>query len=219
MKFPIAFIPAAALLLAGTQSAEAHVTFVANNAYAGKSYIATANIPHGCTDLNGTAYDTVKIEINIPAGFTGTRPQDSTFGPAVIEKDGNGNVSKLIWTKTAAALAEDSHFYQVSFRGTLPNTPLQSLDFVTTQTCGGNTTKTWEGADAPKLRILPARAAGWNKYTAQTTIDEATIKAFFADAHIVWSNGASYSANAVTAGLITNKLTTIPLGAEFWVKY
>lgn len=219
MKKPAILVPSAAILFASMHAADAHVSFVANNAYAGKSYIATANIPHGCSDTNGTQYDTVKVEISIPAGFTGVRPQDSGFGPAAVEKDASGKVTKLIWTKSAAALPEDTHFYQLSFRGTLPNTPLQSLEFVTKQTCSGNTTKTWEGADVPALRILPARASGWNKYTAQTTINEVTIKAFFADAHIVWSNGAAYSANTVTAGLITNKLTTIPLGAEFWVKY
>ena len=209
----------AAMLLSIAHVADAHVSFVANNAYAGKSYVATANIPHGCEDSSLAKYDTIKIEITIPAGFTAVRPADAAFGPATIEKDGSGNVTKLIWTKAAAALTDDTHLYQVTFRGTLPNTPLQSLDFVTKQTCSGNTTKTWEGVDAPKLPVLPARAPGWNKYTAQENIDEATIKAFFADAYIVWSNGAAYSANAVTAGLITNKLTAIPLGAQFWVKY
>ena len=195
-------------------NAHAHVSFVSNNAYPGKSYIATAVIPHGCEDLNAVKHDTIEIAISIPAGFTGVRPADSTFGPATVEKDVDGNVTRLIWTKAAAAL-----FIQVSFRGTLPNAPLTTLELETTQTCEGNTTKTWSGVDAPKLRILPARAPGWNKYTAQSAIDASMLNSFFSDAQIVWSDNAAYSANPVTDSLITNKLNAIPQGAVYWVKY
>jgi len=206
-------------LFAAIQSVQAHVSFVAVNAYAGKSYIATANIPHGCEDLVGNKYDTIKIEISIPAEFTGVRPADSAFGMASVEKDLAGNVIKLIWTKSTPELIEDTNFIQVSFRGTLPNAPLTTLELETTQTCAGATTKTWSGLDVPKLNILPARAPGWNKYTAQSTIDATMLGNFFKDAVIVWYGNAAYSANPVTNGLITNKLTDIPLGADFWVKY
>ena len=208
-----------ALLFVAVQTAQAHVSFVANTAYAGKSYIATANIPHGCEDINGIKYDTIKIEISIPPEFTGVRPADSAFGVASVEKDLAGNVTKLTWTKSAPELLEDTNFIQVSFRGTLPNAPFTTLELETTQTCAGATTKTWSGLDVPKLRILPARAPGWNKYTAQTAMDAATLATFFSDAVIVWYGNAAYSANPVTDGLITNKLTDIPLGADFWVKY
>lgn len=199
--------------------AHAHVSFVANNAYAGKSYIATAVIPHGCEDLSAIKYDTLQIAISIPPGFTGVRPADSAFGPATVEKDADGNVTRLIWTKAAAALAEDTHFIQVSFRGTLPNAPLTALELETTQTCVGGTSRTWSGVDVPKLRILPSRAPGWNKYTAQSLIDTSMLSSYFSDAVIVWSNNAAYSANPVTDSLITNKLSEIPQGAEYWVKY
>lgn len=207
------------LLMGALSLAEAHVTFVANNAYAGKSYVATLNTFHGCEDANATEYDTVKIEVTIPAGFTAVRPADATFGPASVEKDTNGNVTKLIWTKTAPALTEDANFQQVTFRGTLPNEALTTLTFPTTQTCAGDTTKTWIGADAPKLRVLSVRTPGWNKYTAQQNIDEATLKAFFTDAHIVWSSGAAYSINPEIMKLVTNPLTAIPQGGVYWVKY
>ena len=199
--------------------AHAHVSFVANNAYAGKSYIATAVIPHGCEDLNAVKYDTLQIAISIPTGFTGVRPADSAFGPATVEKDVDGNVTRLIWTKAAAALDEDTQFIQVSFRGTLPNAPLTTLELETTQTCAGGTSKTWSGVDVPKLRILPTRAPGWNKYTAQNLIDASMLSSYFTDAEIVWSNNAAYSANPVTDGLISNKLSEIPQGAVYWVKY
>ena len=211
----------AALVLSSTMlsTAQAHVSFVENNAYAGKSYIAIANVPHGCEDLNALKHDTIAIAISIPAGFTGVRPADSAFGPATVETDVNGNVTRLIWTKSAAALSEDTHFIQVSFRGTLPNAPMTTLELETTQTCEGNTSKTWSGIDVPKLRILPLRARGWNKYTAQSPIDASMLSAYFSDAEIVWCNNAAYSANPVTQGLITNPLTQIPQGADYWVKY
>ena len=212
-------LTATALLFVAVHTAHAHVSFVANNAYAGKSYIATANIPHGCEDLSGIKYDTIKIEISIPAEFTGVRPADSAFGAASVEKDLDGNVTKLIWTKSAPELAEDTNFIQVSFRGSLPNAPLTTLELETTQTCAGATTKIWSGLDVPKLRILPTRAPGWNKYTAQSAMDATAIATYFSDAVIVWYGNAAYSANPVTDGLITNKLTDIPLGADFWVKY
>lgn len=210
---------AAALLLGTLPAAHAHVSFVASNAYADTTYLATATVPHGCTDLAGTDYDTLRIEIEIPAGMTDVRPADAVFGPVTIETDTNGAVTRLIWTKTAAALAGDTHLYQVSFRGRLPNMPLATLAFATTQICAGNTMKSWAGVDAPVLRVLPKRTPGWNKYTAQADVNEATIKAFFGDAQIVWSNGMAYSANPVTAGLIANPLTGIPAGMDYWVKY
>jgi len=213
-------IAVAASLFAVVQTGHAHVSFVDSNAIAGKSYIATANIPHGCSDINGNHYDTIKIEISIPPEFTGVRPADSAFGPATIETDlVTGAVTKLTWTKTAAELPDDTHFIQVTFRGTLPNAPLTTLELDTTQTCAGGTTKTWSGVDVPKIKVLPARARGWNKYTAQANIDAATLGTYFSDAEIVWYGAAAYSANPITNGLITNKLTDIPLGGEFWVKY
>lgn len=215
-------LTALTLIIVSMQAAQAHVSFLTTTAgmpTAGKTYLATLNIPHGCEDANAAHFDTTKVEVTVPSGFTSVRPMDTTFGASTVEKDEAGNVTKLIWTKSTAALTNDDHYYQIVFRGTLPNTPFTTLGFVTTQTCAGDTTKTWEGADAPKLLIFPARALGWNKYTAQTDFDEAAIKKYFADAYIVWSGSAAYSANSVTAGLISTPLTAITTGSDFWVKY
>jgi uncharacterized protein YcnI len=210
----------ACVLLGAISVANAHVSFVANTAYAGKSYVATANIPHGCEDASANLYDTIRVEMVIPAGFTGVRPADAPNFTASIETDVvTGAVTKLIWTKNTAGLPADTNFIQVTFRGTLPNTPFANLELATTQFCVGDTTRIWSGVDVPKIALLPARAPGWNKYTAQAEIDAATLGAFFKDALIVWSNNAAYSANPITNNLITNKLTLIPAGAEFWVKY
>lgn len=215
---------AVAFSLGAIEAAQAHTAFVVNassNAFAGKSYFATLNAGHGCEDAAGALYDTEKVTVEIPAGVTKVRPMDADWGPAKVEeKDANGNVTKISWTRTAPAHTEDSYLYRASFTATLPNAPMTTLAFRAVQSCNGGQVETaWEGAEAPTLKLLPARTPGWNKFTAQANIDEATIKAFFADANIVWSGGAAYSANPVTAGLITTPLTSIPTGAEFWVKY
>lgn len=213
----------AALALGVCQGVQAHTSFVINatsNAFAGKSYAATLNAGHGCEDANGVKYDTERLEVEIPAEVTSVRPMDAAWGTASVEKNDSGAVTKLIWTRTTTAHAEDSHLYRVQFSAKLPNTPMTTLAFRAVQFCNNGTVETaWEGLEAPTLKLLPTRTPGWNKYTAQADIDETTIKAFFADAYIVWSGNAAYSANAVTAGLITNVLTLIPAGAEFWVKY
>ena len=220
-------IASAAIILGSIQSAQAHTSFVitdSSNAFAGKSYFATLNLGHGCEDvLSGVKFDTEKLEVDIPAGVTSIRPMDSAWATATVVKDVDGNITQLVWTRTNAPLAEDSQLYRVSFTAKLPDAPMTTLAFPARQICHNTNaveiTTPWEGAEAPTLKLLPPRAPGWNKYTAQADIDDTTINAFFSDAYIVWSGSAAYSANPVTAGLITNTLTIIPAGADFWVKY
>lgn len=192
--------------------------------YAGKSYTGTLRAGHGCTDpASGEHVDTQRVEVEIPAGVTGAKPFDAPWGAASVEKDGNGNVTKIIWTRSAEAQPEDTHLYLASFRATLPDAPLTSVQSRTVQYCdsaGSEISSPWEGDDAPTLNLVPARAPGWNKYTIDVAItDEAMLKKFFGDATIVWSNDAAYSANPVTAELITNKLTSVRANQEIWVKH
>ncbi|MBK9132085.1 MAG: DUF1775 domain-containing protein [Gammaproteobacteria bacterium] len=204
------------LLLATVPAAHAHVTFVDATAEAGRSFIAVANINHGCEDELGN-YDTYKVEIELPAGIT-ARPMSSPVGQASV--DDSGDPVKLVWERDSSDVgADDALFYQVSFRFTAPNTPLASLQFRTTQSCAGSTQIVWEGVDAPTLRIVPTHATGWNKYTAQADISLEDIAATFADAQIVWAGSQAYSANPVIADLIQNPLTVITAGTEYWVKY
>jgi uncharacterized protein YcnI len=213
------------LALGLTQTAQAHTSFVIDATsipYAGKSYTGTLRAGHGCEDeVTGDHYDTEKVEVEIPAGVTKVKPFDAPWGAATIEKDMEGNVTKLIWTRNSAALAEDTHLYAVSFRATLPDAPLTTVSFRAVQICNGGTIETaWEGAEAPTLNLVPARLPGWNKYTIDVEItDEAMLKQYFGDALIVWSNDAAYSANPVTAELIDNKLISVPANQEIWVKY
>lgn len=213
-------------LLGAVPLAHAHTAFVDSDAVAGKSFFATLNIGHGCEDQAGIKYDTERLEVEIPASVSelnSIRPMDAPWAAASVVKDANGNITKLVWTKTDAVHSEDSQLYRVSFTAKLPNTPMTSLAFPAIQYCtdsGSNEiTAEWIGAESPTLRLSEAHKSGWNKYTAQIDIDEATIKAFFANALIVWSGGTAYSSNPVTDSLITNKLTTISTGSEFWVKY
>lgn len=226
MKTILKTLLGTASLLSVMSSAHAHVAFNADNAYGmttaftGKTYYATMNLGHGCEDLEGTLYDTLKIEVSVPAGISSVRPIDAPFGAATVEKDSNGNVTKMIWTKTATGAANDDFLYQVKFKGSLKDVAaLSTLEFPTTQTCTGDTTISWEGAEVPKLLVLPTRKPGWNKYTAQADISLDTVKAFFADANIVWANKKAYSANPATDALITQKLESISAGTEYWVKY
>lgn len=224
----IHLIASIAIALGATTAAQAHTSFVVtttSNAFAGKSYYATMNLGHGCEDdATGTKYDTEILEVDIPAGVTSVRPVDAAWATAEVVKDGGGNITQLKWTRTPGTVhAEDSQLYRVNFSMKLPDAPMTTLGFVARQICHNDSnveiTTAWEGAETPTLKLLPARLPGWNKYTAQANIDEATIKSFFADAYIVWSGDAAYSGNPVTAGLITKALTAIPAGSEFWVKY
>ena len=148
---------------------------------------------------------------------------DAPWAAASVVKNTENKITRLVWTKTDTVHAEDSQLYRASFTAKLPNTPLATLAFPTTQYCkdaSGNEIKIeWIDAEAPSLKLMEAHKPGWNKYTAQNDIDEATIKSFFADAYIVWSGDAAYSANPVTDELISNKLQSISSGSEFWVKY
>ncbi len=233
MKFSkTVLVTSVTLALSVFQGAQAHTSFVIDATsipFAGKSYTGTLRAGHGCADALGAHFDTERIEVEIPAGVTAVKPFDAPWGKATIEKDTAGLVTKLIWTRSNAlpVLTADTHLYLATFRATLPNAPLTSIAFRTVQYCTNYTTASptpvitpWEGAEAPTLKLVPARLPGWNKYTINTAIaDIAALKAYFSDSHIVWSGGSAWSVNPVTDALITNKLTTIPANQEFWVKY
>ncbi len=211
------------------QGASAHTGFVVDATsipIAGNSYTGTIRGGHGCEDDLGNAFDTVRLEVSIPAGVTGVKPYDAPWGKATLEKDVGGNVTKLIWTKSGEPLPEDTHLYNVTFRARLPNAPLTSVVFNTVHFCLNSSNQEisheWIDTDGPTLNLVPARSPGWNKYTAGVEVPDVTaLKKFFGDAYIVWSNGAAYSANTETDKLIAadKKLTKIPANQEFWVKY
>lgn len=225
MKFRVTCLLAASIFMGVYANAQAHTGFVVNSAsvpFANKTYFATMNASHGCEDaVTGVHYDTEVLEIDVPDSVTSVRPLDATWGDAEVVTDPvSGAVTMLRWTRTNAAHDTDTYLYRASFSVRLPNASFTSIAFPTRQICNGGTLTTpWEGAESPTLNLVPARSPGWNKFTAQADIDAAGLNTFFSDALIVWYNNAAFSANAVTASLITNALTTIPAGSEFWVKY
>lgn len=213
--------------------AEAHVSFAAGAVpFAGKSWTGAVNVPHGCS-AGGASFDTKKVDVEIPAAFTGVRPSHSTLGNASVTKDG-AVVTKLTWTQAESAVqADDTHFYQLTLRGTLPTAPFTVLEFRTVQTCSDGSVVAWEGADVPKLRLLPGRTPGWNQYTlpAGVSLTTGDVKTYFSDAVIVWSGLKGFSPNAETAAqisrtegasaLVTETSTDVVLNAGdvIWVRY
>jgi periplasmic copper chaperone A len=224
------------LLSAGL--AQAHVGVTASGPYANANVEASFNVGHGCENK----YDTYSIKIRIPSGLTGLRMvENGSFASVTAERNAAGDVTTVTYTKAQSAVrAADDAYYKLILRFRLPNTPFATLYFPTTQVCksqDGATTSTTEwvstsaehSADAgeadepaPALTVLPARAPGWNKYTAGSTKLE--VAALFKDALIVWSGDAAYSANPNTVAQIAAEdgveaLETIEPGTEFWVKY
>jgi uncharacterized protein YcnI len=64
------FAVSAALLLAGTSFASAHITLEKQEAAIGSGYKAVLRVPHGC---KGSA--TVSLSVQIPAGVIAVKPQ------------------------------------------------------------------------------------------------------------------------------------------------
>ncbi|OJH36395.1 YcnI family protein [Cystobacter ferrugineus] len=192
-------------------------------------------VGHGCEGL-----DTYRIEVQIPEGVGGVRPLDSTFGRAAVTKDETGRVKAVTWTKSSDVLPEDTQFYKVTLRASLPNAPFAALYFPTIQTCrapdGTEKVSAWVGTSgdhghglaegstelpAPSLVVLPPRTPGWNKYTVTQHVHDLSV---FKDAQIVWAGSAAYSPSDYVSGLIsqepnTQVLEQIHPGTEIWVRY
>ena len=224
------FLIAASLLAPAT--AFAHITVGSGPAPAGKAQKITVNVNHGC---NTSTEDTVKIEVEIPAGFTSVRAMPSDFGAVTVTKVGT-TVTKLAWTKVDH-LDFDDAYYEITFKATVPNTPYTKVPIKITQTCisaGGTPTVVhWDNSDpaepAPNLVIVPPKlnATGWNKFVvpANTTVAPTDFGAYFGDALIVWKGTAAFSSNPNTAAQITSTAGVTALtaglaaGDEIWVRY
>lgn len=212
-------------LLLSSTTAFAHVS-VTKVGTAGTNQLITFAVGHGCEGL-----DTVKIEVKIPEEVASLRAMPSAWGNPVFNRNDEQTITSVVWSKTES-LPGDDMYYQFALRVAVPNAPFTTVLFPTTQTCldaeGEEVVVEWAAAEetegvepAPAMLVVPARVPGWNKYTVA---DEITDLAYFADAQIVWSGDAAYSANPATAELIENEdgvteLTEIAAGAEIWVKY
>ncbi len=235
-----------------TSSAMAHVGVVNTMlpyAVAAKTYELVLAVPHGCAIPNtnpAVEADTYKVEVSIPAGFTGVRPiLDGVFGKPVLTKDSAG-VTKITWTKAASYdSVSDDQSYRVALRGTAPNAPFTTIQFNVKQYCKNPVTGAadlytdWASYtsggvtsnQSPKVKIFPARVPGWNKYNLASSNEKHTpadVKAlmtdFFSDAQIVWlmpgtNNGKGvYSPNANTAAKIKGLIAKDPTHYDLTTK-
>lgn len=223
----LAILAASALWSA---TAAAHVDISSGPAVANATNEVAFSVGHGCTGA-----DTYRIVVDIPAGVTSVRPMRSDFGPPAVTKDGAGTITSVSWQKPLPeALEADIAFYKLVIRLKTPSQPFTTIYFPVHQTCrakdGTMTTVDWVGlpggsaTDEPAaaLKLVPARAPGWNTYKVPSAM--ADLSVFFQDAQIVWKGAAAYSANPSTAALIMNTpgataLTGLSAGDEIWVKY
>ena len=228
-RFPLMVLAAGVLWSA---SAEAHIEIGSGPATANSTNEVTFNVEHGCTGA-----DTYKVTVDIPAGVTSVRPMRSDFGTVSVGKDMSGTITSVSWQKALGdALDSDIAFYKLTIRLKVPNQPFTTLYFAAHQTCramdGTMTTVDWVGTPqndpggtmepAAELNLMPARQAGWNKYTVPTAMSDLSV--FFSDARIVWKGNSAYSPNANTATQVTqtpgaSPLTALGAGDEIWVKY
>lgn len=212
--------------------AQAHVSVISPPAMVGTTSTVELGVGHGCEDK-----DVARVEVVIPAEMTSIRPRDALFGPATFEKDDTGRITKIIWTKPqGAVLPADTHYYTVSFRAKMPDTPFKMVYLPTTQFCkadnGDELAVAWDqittdhashatSKPAPAMLIFPVRYAGWNQFTTQEHLHDMSV---FKDAQIVWKGSAAYSSNPVTTQMIQNDSSLTPLseihpGDSFWVKF
>lgn len=210
--------------------APAHVDVSSGPAFAGTTQEVSFGVGHGCEGL-----DTHSVRIEIPAQAVSVRAVGSTLGAPSMERDDAGLVTAVTWTKPAASVeATDSSYYRLTLRFRVPDQPFSKLYFPARQVCrdeeGAEIVVDWISTEpgdaaaepAPALTILPKRFSGWNKFTLSTAISELAV--FFSDALIVWKGDAAYSANPLTAELISDTddvtaLSELEAGDEIWVKY
>jgi len=226
MKLTVAALLGVTGTLLAPALAGAHIGVPSGPGFANTTQEVSFGVGHGCAGA-----DTYSVKIDIPAGVVSVRPLRSDFGKVSVEKNAAGDVTAVVWQKPDAELYDgDISYYKLSMRLKVPNQPFTALSFPVHQTCkasnGTVTTVSWVGPSeptpAPALKILPARKAGWNKYTVPADISD--LSGFFSDAQIVWKGTAAYSPNAATAELAggtsgVTELKELKANDEIWVKY
>lgn len=216
-------------LASATAAAHPHIT--SGPAFANTSgQLVTFGISHGCT-----MRDTVKIQIDIPENVSSVRALygPDGFGLPTVTKVSSA-VTTVVWEKTTFDTTGDNVYLEFVLRLRVADVPFTMIPFNVTQTCrsvAGDIVVAWDdpddtaGNEAPKLTVVPAHTAGWNKITLPVAIADADIPAYFGDAQIVWKGTAAYAPNAAVAALITmtpgvTALTGgLAAGDELWVKY
>jgi len=210
--------------------AAAHISITSGPGFANGTQIIKFGVGHGCEGL-----DTYSVKVDIPADVTTVLPLPSDFGRLSVERDATGAVSAVVWTRTAQdTFDRDFAYYELSIRAKLPDKSFSTVYFPTHQTClspdGGTIVTDWIGTDpsnttvepAPAIKLVPARRAGWNKFTVAVAVPD--VSSFFGDALIVWKGTAAFSPNPATTDLIktttgVTALASLAANDEIWVKY
>ena len=211
--------------------AAAHIS-IAGPVFANTTQIVKFGVGHGCDGM-----DTFSVKVDIPAGVTSVRGLPSDFGKLSVQTDATGAVTSVTWTKRAEeTLPSDLAYHELSIRAKLPDQAFTTVYFPTHQYCygadGGIIVSDWIGTDptnttvepAPFAKLLPARRAGWNKFTVPVAVADVAASGFFGDALIVWKGNAAFSPNTATTDLIkttagVTALTALSANDEVWVKY
>ena len=233
MKRRVGTLLAAAAAFLVPAMARAHISVASGPGFANTTQEIVFGVGHGCEGA-----DTYSVKIEIPAGVTSVRPERSDFGKVSVEKNAAGDVIAISWQKADGdLLASDFGYYKLAVRLKLPNQPFTILYFPTHQTCkasdGTLSTTHWIGTPAnaggaeppepaPALQVVPARKAGWNKFTVPAAVPDLSL--YLGDALIVWKGTAAYSSNPATAELAkttsgVSELTALQAGDEIWVRY
>ena len=180
---------AASAVLFVSESAFAHVGFT-EPYYANQTQVLKFLLGHGCEGV-----DSSSIEITLPSDVSSVRVTPSTFGSVEVKKNDAGVATSVIWTNTRPSDADD-RFYELLIRAKLPDAPFSTLLFPAKQICkgkdGNDVVVNWsatpeevaaakegeEPSPAPSVLLLPARMAGWNKFTVKEKLSDLTAYPF-----------------------------------------
>jgi len=221
---------AATFLVLTAGVARAHVSITSGPAAASKSQKITFGVGHGCDGA-----DTLRVRVEIPAGLSSVRALASDFGKPSIEGT-PAAVTAVVWQKPVSELQDaDVGYYELTIRARVGDLAFRKIYFRVQQTCrasnGTETVVDWTalpgetGEAAPALTVVPARQAGWNKYTLAVPIAAADLPTYFADAQIVWRGTEAYSPNTSTMSLVAGTAGVTALtgdlaaAQEIWVRY
>jgi periplasmic copper chaperone A len=181
---PLRVILVACATAAGAVSAQAipasaHVGLITYGTTftAGATNVIYFRVPHGCTDPEAATYggfnaQTTRVEVTIPAGATGVRPEKKPGWDVAVQRTPVTNVvEKVTWTAHDGEALPDWTYGDFGVRATLNGVAGTVLEFPTTQFCALHNDEdpllppvaiapelehAWVGVDAPKLTLVGA---------------------------------------------------------------